>query len=396
MWGSGRRQEDCRRPERLWSAGPGSRVRRGCEVRSAGSWGAWGETAVRKRGRRRRHRCRPDAVRSAGRHDGRARRLPGRRSSSAASTNPTAVRFSPDGRVFVAEKSGLIKVFDEPRRHRRRPCSPTCAPKVHNYWDRGLLGLALDPSFPARPVRLRALHLRRADRRDAPRWGTPGTTDTCPTPPGPTTDGCVVSGRLSRLQRSGNVMTGTEQVLIDGLVPAVPEPLDRRPRVRRRRRALRQRRRRRELQHRRLRPVRQRPLNPCGDPPGGVGGDADAADRRGRRAAQPGPAHDRATRPRSTARSCASTRPPARRCPTTRSRRAPTRTRARIIAYGLRNPFRFTIRPGTNELWVGDVGWNTLGGDRPDRRTRSAPAQNFGWPCYEGSGTPGPLRRRRT
>src|SRR5258707_1007555 len=27
-------------------------------------------------------------------------------------THPTAVRFSPDGRVFVAEKSGLIKVFD--------------------------------------------------------------------------------------------------------------------------------------------------------------------------------------------------------------------------------------------------------------------------------------------
>ena len=27
-------------------------------------------------------------------------------------TNPTVVRFSPDGRVFVAEKSGLIKVFD--------------------------------------------------------------------------------------------------------------------------------------------------------------------------------------------------------------------------------------------------------------------------------------------
>ena len=26
-------------------------------------------------------------------------------------TNPTAVRFAADGRVFVAEKSGLIKVF---------------------------------------------------------------------------------------------------------------------------------------------------------------------------------------------------------------------------------------------------------------------------------------------
>jgi glucose/arabinose dehydrogenase len=31
----------------------------------------------------------------------------------------------------------------------------------------------------------------------------------------------------------------------------------------------------------------------------------------------------------------------------------------RIVAYGLRNPFRFTQRPGTNELWIGDVGWNT-------------------------------------
>ena len=31
----------------------------------------------------------------------------------------------------------------------------------------------------------------------------------------------------------------------------------------------------------------------------------------------------------------------------------------RIIAYGLRNPFRFTFRPGTHELWVGDVGWST-------------------------------------
>lgn len=27
-------------------------------------------------------------------------------------TNPTVVEFSPDGRVFVGEKSGLIKVFD--------------------------------------------------------------------------------------------------------------------------------------------------------------------------------------------------------------------------------------------------------------------------------------------
>ncbi len=28
----------------------------------------------------------------------------------------------------------------------------------------------------------------------------------------------------------------------------------------------------------------------------------------------------------------------------------------RIVAYGLRNAFRFTFRPGTTEMWIGDVG----------------------------------------
>ena len=42
-------------------------------------------------------------------------------------TNPTAVRFAPDGRVFVAEKGGLIKVFDG-LGTRPRPSSPTSAP----------------------------------------------------------------------------------------------------------------------------------------------------------------------------------------------------------------------------------------------------------------------------
>ena len=31
----------------------------------------------------------------------------------------------------------------------------------------------------------------------------------------------------------------------------------------------------------------------------------------------------------------------------------------RVLAYGLRNPFRFTTRPGTRELWAGDVGMGT-------------------------------------
>ncbi|MEL6893773.1 MAG: Calx-beta domain-containing protein, partial [Actinomycetota bacterium] len=56
---------------------------------------------------------------------------------------------------------------------------------------------------------------------------------------------------------------------------------------------------------------------------------------------------------------------------------------ARIVAYGLRNPYRTAIRPGTDELWVGDVGWN----DWEEINVVDAPddeVSNFGWPCFEG------------
>ena len=60
----------------------------------------------------------------------------------------------------------------------------------------------------------------------------------------------------------------------------------------------------------------------------------------------------------------------------------------RIVAHGLRNPFRMTVRPGTNELWAGDVGWNTW--EEIDRlQTPTAGVKNFGWPCYEGDARQG-------
>ena len=54
----------------------------------------------------------------------------------------------------------------------------------------------------------------------------------------------------------------------------------------------------------------------------------------------------------------------------------------RIIAYGLRNPFRFALRSG--EIWVGEVGWSHV--EEIDRivNPASSTATNFGWPCYEG------------
>ena len=58
----------------------------------------------------------------------------------------------------------------------------------------------------------------------------------------------------------------------------------------------------------------------------------------------------------------------------------------RIIATGLRNPFRLTFRPGTNELWFGDVGWNNWEEINRIPNATDGVAENFGWPCYEGSG----------
>ena len=57
----------------------------------------------------------------------------------------------------------------------------------------------------------------------------------------------------------------------------------------------------------------------------------------------------------------------------------------RIAAYGLRNPFRMMIRPGTNEVWIADVGWGSW--EELNRVPDLTSARNFGWPCFEGNST---------
>ncbi len=86
-------------------------------------------------------------------------------------TNPTAIRFANDGRVFIAEKSGVIKMFDNVN-----DPTPTVyadlSSKVHNFWDRGLLGMALDPQFTnGRPFVYVLYTHDAAIGGTAPRWG---------------------------------------------------------------------------------------------------------------------------------------------------------------------------------------------------------------------------------
>jgi glucose/arabinose dehydrogenase/PKD repeat protein len=300
--------------------------------------------------------------------------------------HPTALRFSPDGRIFVAEKNGRIKVFDD-----LADTTPTLfadlSTNVYNFWDRGLLGLALDPAFPSQPYVyvLYTYDHELGSSAPAPRWGTPGVlSDPCPTPPGPTADGCVVSGRLSRLQASGNVMVGSEQVLIedwcqqypshstgslafgaDGALYAsggdgasfnfVDYGQD------------------------------GNPLNPCGDPPGTVGSvlSPPTAEGGALRSQDLRTSGDPVSLDGAILRVDPATGAGLPDNPLATSTDANAR---RIIAYGLRNPFRINVRPGTNEVWAGDVGWSTWEEINRLVNPLGPNVENFGWPCYEGQG----------
>lgn len=290
--------------------------------------------------------------------------------------NPTVVKFAPDGRVFVAEKSGRIKVFDS----LTDPTAQVFADlrtNVHDFWDRGLLGMTLDPDFATNPyiyVLYTYDHIL-GDPAPAPRWG-----DTCPNPPGATGDGCVVSGRLSRIDASGTT-GGAEQVLIEDWCQQYPSHSigsltfggdgalyvsagdgasfgfadygqD------------------------------GNPLNPCGDPPAGIGGaqappaaEGGALRSQDLRTASDPTSLDGAILRVDPATGAA--------LPTNPNADSADPNARRIVAYGLRNPFRIAARPGTGEIWVGDVGWATW--EELNRITSpTSGTLNFGWPCYEG------------
>ncbi|MDO8357230.1 MAG: PQQ-dependent sugar dehydrogenase, partial [Nitrospirota bacterium] len=55
--------------------------------------------------------------------------------------------------------------------------------------------------------------------------------------------------------------------------------------------------------------------------------------------------------------------------------------RSKVWAYGLRNPFRFSLHPTTGTPFIGDVGWNNW-----EEINKGAPGANYGWPCFEGTG----------
>lgn len=304
-------------------------------------------------------------------------------------TLPMAIDFAPDGRVFLAEKSGLIKVFPNLGSN-----SPTVfkdlRSRVFDFWDRGLMSIALHPRFGDGSGHdfLYALYAKDAPPGQSP----PYWNDSCPDPPGGNTDGCVVTGTLSRIPVLANGTGGAEQPLIDGewcqqftthsvgdlrfgpdgylyvtggegagylngdygqfggSVPSSPTP-----------------------------------ANPCGDPPAGFGVANPYPQGRGGALRAQSPRRP-GGEPRLLSGTLLRVDPESGRGVPGNplyDAGAPAANASRIVAYGMRNPFRFTLRPGTEEVWIGDVGWGLYEEVNRVPGVPSARAYNFGWPCLE-------------
>lgn len=282
---------------------------------------------------------------------------------------PTTFRFSPDGRLFVAEKPGRIEVYEglgdtEPE------LFADLSAEVYSHGDRGLLGLVLDPEFPAKPY-VYALYTYNhilGDSNPQPKWVNEGESGECK---GNGADDCLVSGRLVRLEADptqnhalpsaaapqeavlaegwcqqfsshsvGDLEFGPEGALyVSGGDGASFENAD----------------------------FGQlgTPPNPCGDPSGKGGAlRSQNLENLSGKILRVDPATGVAWSDNPLASS-------------------PSQTTRKIVAYGFRNPFRFTIDPSTGEIYTGNVGSSEM--EEIDRfPAPPLTTYNSGWPCYEG------------
>ncbi len=285
---------------------------------------------------------------------------------------PTQVQFAHDGRVFVAEKSGRILMYanlldDTPQ------LVADLGDAVHDFQDRGLLGLALHPDFPERPWLYVAYSFNGGlFAGPSPRWPRTDCPDAFSAGAG-----CVISGRLSRFTLEGST-AGDEKVLIEDWYQ--------------------------QYSSHSIGSVR---FGADGHlyVGGGDGARFQAADwgqygnatwpdlrspfEQGGALRAQGMEVEALYTPQvwlngTIARVDAQTGRGVHGNPLFGTGGASPNAQ-RILAYGLRNPFRFAMRPGTSEIWVADVGWNRWEEINviPQVGEKSA-LLNFGWPCFEG------------
>ena len=289
-------------------------------------------------------------------------------------SEPSGVYFAHDGRVFVTEKSGVIWVYQNLADTDPQIFADISA-NVHDYWDRGLLGFALDPRFPEQPyVYVQYAFNGGLFDDPPPRW----PENNCPDPTG-NNAGCVISGRVSRLTVHGGV-ADNELVLVEDWYQQYPSHS-----------------------------IGTIQFGPDGYLYAGGGdgasfnfhdlgqsGNPDWPDERsppneGGSLRSQGLEDEAAYTDQvwldgSVSRIDPATGAGAPGNPLAGGTNTPNAQR--IIAYGFRNPFRFTFHPNSGQIWLGDVGENVWEEINiiPALPESGATLQNYGWPCFEGRG----------
>ena len=246
----------------------------------------------------------------------------------------TTFAFAPDGRIFIVEKPGVVRVFKDG--------ALLPAPlidiqdRVNTFWFRGLLGFAIDPDFLSNGY----VYLLYTYEHDPDDYTGPKTA------------------RLTRVTVVGDEASPDTEVVILGTVSGAP----------------------------------------CGDfPPGAdcIAGDAQhhtASDIRfaadGTLFVTTGDAAPNAVEELSLrAQDLDSLAGKVLHINPDGTGVAgnpfwngdPNANRSKVWARGLRNPFRLTVRPDTSIPYLGDVGW-----DGWEEINVVRPGANLGWPCYEG------------
>ncbi|MCB1270711.1 MAG: PQQ-dependent sugar dehydrogenase [Microthrixaceae bacterium] len=294
---------------------------------------------------------------------------------------PVNAAFAPDGRVFVAEMPGVIKTFDSIDDPTPTVTADLTA-AVRKTGEHGLVGLTVDKAYPTRPF-IYALYA----------WDSTGLWgDGCAA--NYQINGCVTGGRLVKITVDGSgVMTGSPETLVEdrwcfqfnahsvgsvemlsdgSLVLTAGEGanytgVD-------------------YGQHggQQLNPpvADLTPANPCGDPPGGEGVPGDPATSQGGalRSQDLLTDGDPLVWDGSLVRIHPDTGEP---MPDNPLVGKGTTDDDAVIAHGFRNPNRITIQPGTDRVFVGNVGQGyaeeieavDIGSDT---------VHNSGWPCREG------------
>ena len=295
-------------------------------------------------------------------------------------TDPMDVEMTPAGRVFVAEKSGIVKTFSS-----LSDSTPTVAAdlrtQVHNFSARGLMSIAVDPNFPTQPYIYVYYTLDGKIGDTPPLYGDAnGTFDNCAKANLGLDENCIVGGRISRIRLSGEVMTGSEQVLVEDWCQQYPFHTggglgfgadgylyftggdgststfwDY--------------------------GQTGTPSNPCGDPPGTIGSlmtspTAEGGRLRVQDLRTPGdPTGLDGTLIRIDPRTGAGV-------PGNPLYSSPDANERRILAYGLRDAVRLASAPAPTTCGSATAGADT-GRSSTACPTRSK-VRNFGWPCYEG------------